>query len=279
MNRYGSALVNLLTIFAFLCTCLVGGAYAALLANPRLPINPFPPAPPPTVLVLPTATNTSVFSLPTLPPTKISAATEQGATATLVVVATSTPTATRTLIGGATITLTPSVTGTPTSTQMVQVTTTGTPGTLIAVTATPLPSSTATQTPTLTFTPSKTRAAFDFIVQEGNPIALANVFNSKGCSWMGVVGQAFDKNLNPRIGLIVHVEGGGLSIDAFTGSKPAVGPAGYEIQLSDRPIQTAGTYKVQMRDTDGVALSDFVTLGTSAACDKNAILLNFVQAR
>ncbi|MBI5052304.1 MAG: hypothetical protein HZB52_03445 [Chloroflexi bacterium] len=223
MNRYGSALVNILTVFAFTCTCLVGGTYAALLANPRLPINPFPPAPPPTVLVLPTAANTPAFNLPTLPPTKIAAITEQGATATLVVVATSTPTATRTLIGGATITLTPSVTGTPTSTQMVQVTTTGTPGTLIAVTATPLPSNTATQTPTLTFTPSKTRAAFDFIVQEGNPIALANVFNSKGCSWMGVVGQAFDKNLNPRIGLIVHVEGGGLSIDAFSGSKPAVG--------------------------------------------------------
>lgn len=96
---------------------------------------------------------------------------------------------------------------------------------------------------------------------------------------MGVVGQAFDQNLNPRIGLIAHVEGGGLSIDAFTGSKPAVGPAGYEIQLSDRPIQTSGTYKVQMRDTGGVALSDFVTLSTSASCDKNAILLNFVQAR
>lgn len=281
MNRYGSALVNLLTIFAFLCTCLVGGTYAALLANPRLPINPFPPAPPPTVLVLPTAANTPAFTLPTLPPTKIAAITEQGATSTLVVVATSTPTPTRTLIGGATITLTPSVTGTPTSTQMVQVTTTGTPGTLIAVTVTPQPSSTATQTPTLTFTPSKTRAAFDFIVQEGNPIALANAFNSKGCSWMGVVGQTFDNQNppNPRIGLIVHVEGGGLSIDAFTGSKPAVGPAGYEIQLSDRPKQTSGTYKVQVRDTGGVALSDFVTLSTSASCDKNAILLNFVQAR
>ncbi|MEK7439970.1 MAG: hypothetical protein AABZ78_04170 [Chloroflexota bacterium] len=279
MNRYGSTLVNILTIFAFLCACLVGGIYAALLADPRLPINPFPPAPPPTVLVLPTAKNTSVFNLPTLPPTKVPALTEQGATSTLVVVATSTPTPTRTLIGGATITVTPSVTGTATSTQIVQVTTTGTPGTLISVTATPLPSNTATQTPTITFTPSKTRGAFDFVVQEGNPIALANVFNSKGCAWMGVVGQAFDLNLNPRIGLIVHVEGGGLSIDAFTGSKPAVGPAGYEIQLSDRPIQTSGTYKVQMRDTGGVALSDFVTLSTSASCDKNAILLNFVQAR
>lgn len=265
MNRYGSALVNILTVFAFLCMCLVGGTYAALLADPRLPINPFPPAPPPTVLVLPTAKNTSVFNLPTLPPTKVPA--------------TSTPTPARTLIGGATITVTPSITGTPTSTQIVQITTTGTPGTLIAVTATPLPSNTATQTPTVTFTPSKTRGALDFVVQEGNPIALANVFNSKGCSWMGVVGQAFDLNLNPRIGLIVHVEGGGLSIDAFTGSKPAVGPAGYEIQLSDRPIQTSGTYKVQMRDTGGVALSDFVTLSTSASCDKNAILLNFVQAR
>lgn len=279
MNRYGSALVNILTVLAFMCTCLVGGTYAALLANPRLPINPFPPAPPPTVLVLPTATNTSVFKLPTLPPTKVAALTQQGVTSTLVVVSTSTPTPTRTLIGGATATFTPSVTGTPTSTQIVQITASGTPGTLIAVTVTPLPSNTVTQTPTVTFTPSKTRAAFDFVVQEGNPIALSNSFNSKGCSWMGVVGQAFDQNLNPRIGLIAHVEGGGLSVDAFTGSKPAVGPAGYEIQLSDRPIQTSGTYKVQMRDTGGVALSDFVTLSTSASCDKNAILLNFVQAR
>jgi hypothetical protein len=231
------------------------------------------------VLVLPTATNTSVFNLPTLPPTQIAAATQRGVTSTLVVVATSTPTPTRTLLGGATATFTPSVTGTPTSTQIVQITATGTPGTSIAVTATPLPTHTATLTPTITLTPTKTRGAFDFVVQEGNPIALSNAFNAKGCSWMGVVGQAFDLNLNPRIGLIVHVEGGGLSIDAFTGSKPAVGPAGYEIQLSDRPIQTSGTYKVQVRDTGGVALSDFVTLSTSAACDKNAILLNFVQAR
>lgn len=95
---------------------------------------------------------------------------------------------------------------------------------------------------------------------------------------MGIGGQAFSLDGNPIINLVVHLEGGGLSQDALTGSKTAYGTGGYEFFLNNRPVQSTGEYKVQLRDQNGTTpLSDFITVDTFADCTKNLLLVNFVQ--
>src|SRR3989304_4279761 len=91
MGRRGSLLANLLTIMAVFATCAVGGVFAALLANPYIFFNPYPPPTLPAVGVLPSPSATSTTSLfPTLPPAWTSTFTPLPAI-TLVVSETPTP--------------------------------------------------------------------------------------------------------------------------------------------------------------------------------------------
>ena len=71
MARRGSVLVNLLTAMALLATCCVSAAYAAVLANPYLPFNPFPPPTSLPIAVTATPSNTPITSnFPTAIPTR-----------------------------------------------------------------------------------------------------------------------------------------------------------------------------------------------------------------
>ena len=118
---------------------------------------------------------------------------------------------------------------------------------------------------------------FFFVFQPGSPAYLANTVNTAGCNWMGITGQAFDLLGKPVLGYYVHLEGGGLTVDAPTGGKPSVGPGGYEIVLSDHPIETTDTYRVQLRNASGQPLSDTYVIPTFGDCRRNWILVNFVQ--
>ncbi len=238
MGRRGSLLANLLTIMALFATCAVGGVFAALLANPYFFFNPYPPPTLPAVGVLPSPTATSTTSLfPTLPPAWTSTFTPL-ATITSVVSETPAP---------------QTITDTPGAVEISD-----TPGGPVV-------------------TPSPTRSAFPFTAQGDGPVALQNFSNALGCNWMGIGGQAFDLAGNPIIGLLVHLDGGGQDQDAFTGSKTAYGAGGFEFFLADHVIQTTGEYRVQLLDTGGAPLSDFVTVNTFADCSKNLLLVNFVQ--
>lgn len=238
MGRRGSLFVNLLTIMALFATCAVGGVFAALLANPDIFFNPYPPPTLPALFVLPSPTATSTTSLfPTLPPAWTS---------------TFTPLATNTLVVSET--LTPqAITETPGTVEISD-----TPGGPVV-------------------TPSRTRSAFPFTAQGDGAVYTQNFANELGCNWMGIAGQAFDLAGNPIIGFIVHLDGGGQDQDAFTGSKAKYGPGGYELFLADHVIQTTGEYRVQLLDTGGTPLSDFVTVNTFADCSKNLLLVNFAQ--
>ncbi len=118
---------------------------------------------------------------------------------------------------------------------------------------------------------------FFFALQPGCPAYLANTVNTAGCNWMGITGQAFSLDGLPILGLYVHLEGGGLIVDAPTGGAPSVGPGGYEIVLSDHPIETTDTYRVQLRNASGQPLSDTYVIPTFGDCRRNWILVNFVQ--
>jgi len=118
---------------------------------------------------------------------------------------------------------------------------------------------------------------YPFTLQNGSPFYLANFANTAGCKWQGIAGQVFDLNGRPVIGLLVHLEGGGLNVDTLTGSKPEYGQSGYEFFLTDQPQTTTDTYRIQLRTTSGVPLSEFFFIPTFAECTKNLALVNFVQ--
>src|SRR5262249_34413091 len=135
-----------------------------------------------------------------------------------------------------------------------------------------------TNTPAPTPTASRTLSAFPFTVQGGGPAAIPNFANSAGCNWMGIGGQGFDTHGNPIINYVVHLSGGGLTQDAFTGTKTAYGPGGYEFFLNNRPVESTGEFKVQLFNEKGnVPVSDVVVVNTFADCSKNLLLVNFVQ--
>lgn len=255
-------ILNALAVLLLLAACLSGAGFAAVFINPQLnpiaelrPATGLPERPPATLVptvappapataTLPAATATP--ALPTLPPAWT---------------ATSSPTASRTPP--------PSVTPTETASRT-------------SLPPTRTPSQTPSRTPSATATgptatPSRTRAPYSYMLQTGSPAYVPNVANANGCSWFGLSGQVFDLNNRGVVGLILHVEGGGISYDAVTGSAPKYGPSGWEAFLGNAPVATTNTYQVQLRNGAGQQVSENVVLTTYQDCNKNQIIINFVQ--
>ena len=96
-----------------------------------------------------------------------------------------------------------------------------------------------------------------------------------------LIGQVFNIQSKPQEGLTIVVEGE-LSSKAFkrsaeTGNSPQYGPAGYEIKLANQPISSTNALYVQVRSADGAPLSPQVPFDTFESCDKNLIVINFIQ--
>jgi hypothetical protein len=251
-----NALAVVLVVFSILDLAVVALVFVMPNLVPvafRAPTEPvlFTIQPPPTATVTPSAGPTSLtpeLAL-TFPPTW----TPPG-----------TPTVTNTRPPSETPTETPTETPRPTGT--------------LTPTVTLTPSKTQTFTPTgPTPTPSRTLSPFNYLMQNGHPTYMQNWANTAGCSWLGIAGQVFDLSGRSVQGLYVHLEGGGLNVDAPTGAKPAYGPSGYELYLTDHVVNTTDIYKVQLRDSAGKALSDWYLVPTFQDCAKNLILVNFEQ--
>jgi hypothetical protein len=253
--QFGSCF-NALSALLLVGTCLSLAVVAAVFAAPGLVPEAFRVSTPPpmdTLALLPTQpipdTPTETSNAPVFPPTW-------------------------TPMGSPTVTPTKPPTNTPTNT----VTTTPRPTITPTPTITLTPSKTLTPTPTgPSPTPSRTLAPFNYLMQNGHPTYMQNWTNTAGCGWLGIAGQAFDLSGHSVQGLYVHLEGGGLNVDAPTGAKPAYGPGGYELYLTDHVINTTDSYKVQLRDSAGHALSDWYAIPTFQDCSKNLILVNFEQ--
>jgi len=161
---------------------------------------------------------------------------------------------------------------------------------LPTITSTPNPTDTndePTHIPTLTPTnklvlmPSATQALLG--VQIGSPVGIPNfTYPELGCQWFGVAGQVLDIDDLPLKDVVVEV-GGTLAGHpifglAVTGESTAYGPGGYEIKLGDKPIASDGVVWALVYDLDGNAISSPTYFPTYADCDKNLIILNFVQS-
>jgi len=145
----------------------------------------------------------------------------------------------------------------------------------------PLFTPTDTESPTPagpTLAPSSTAPPVSYVVQDGQPAALANFANTLGCKWMGVAGLALDLEDRHQEGLIVRLRGPRREEQALAGSAPAYGDSGFEFVLGTQPMATAGAYSLQLFDPSGQPLSKVVYINTYADCLRNLILVIFVQA-
>jgi hypothetical protein len=151
------------------------------------------------------------------------------------------------------------------------------------------PPNTATFTPEATNTPTATitSTTVPYVLQQMNPFYLENFTHpEKGCDWMGVAGQVFDKNGQVQTEVVIKAGGtigGKAVIEDMTLplAEPdidlAYGPAGYEITLSNEVMATNSEAWIQLFSLTGDPLSERVMLITYDDCLKNLILMNFSQ--
>ncbi len=180
---------------------------------------------------------------------------------------------------------------TTTPTQMsLPPTWTPTPTSTATPTLTPVPP-TETPTPTITetgvvLTPSETstRSPYPWGVRGEPSFISADAFHSgEGCKlWVG--GQTFSLNKEPQTGIIVKLGGtlSGKTVDALpvlTGTFTQYGPASFEFLLADEAINSDSTLWLQLLDQNNLPLSARYYFQTFADCQKNLILINFIQLR
>ena len=101
--------------------------------------------------------------------------------------------------------------------------------------------------------------------------------------WIGVAGQVFGTDGEPKTNLVVVVRGwfGGVKneVVAVTGTVAGdiYGPGGYEAVIGDAPQATQKQLSIQVFDLDGHPLTAITRFDTYDACDKNLIIINFSQ--
>jgi hypothetical protein len=121
---------------------------------------------------------------------------------------------------------------------------------------------------------------YSFNIQPGTPTKIASWLY--GCEWLGVAGQVFDMDGHPMEFLIVEA-GGMLAGQPVLGLSLAgtifeYGPGGYEITLSDHPIESNETIWIQLKDLDGFSLSPKIYLNSTSDCSQNLIIINFLHS-
>jgi hypothetical protein len=184
------------------------------------------------------------------------------------------PSATATVRSVLPATWTPTFTAEPTSTI--------TPG----PTHTPLFTETPFEfpTPTTGGEATITPGGMSFVLQQGSPKALPNIYHPElGCSWMGIGGQAVDLRGAPVIGLIVQLGGwiGQTTYEklSITGTAPQYDRGGFEFQIADKPVASTQTLWLQLLDQAGLPLSEKIYFDTYNDCEKNLIIVYFAQVR
>jgi hypothetical protein len=161
------------------------------------------------------------------------------------------------------------------------------------VKATDLPTLKPVNLPTNTaiaFTPTPVQptpedtSLYTFDLQAKPESISATLFKQdRTCTWSGIAGQVFDLQGRPITGITVQVSGPMYGKDikflSITGSSPWYGLGGYEIFLTDKPLDTEGQYEIRLVDQTGRGLSPRFKFNTSSDCAKNLVIVNFKQIK
>lgn len=177
-------------------------------------------------------------------------------------------------------------TWTPTNPPVPTATNPPPPTPTLVLTPTPI-----TLTPTETLTVTEATAVppggYPFVMREGSPVAISNIYHPElGCNWMGVGGQVLDMSGGPvTTGMIIQLGGvlPGVRIPenliSLTGVALSYGRSGYEFTLADRPVASRNSLWVQLLNQAGGPLSEKIYFDTYDSCDKNLIIIDFKQVR
>jgi hypothetical protein len=120
-----------------------------------------------------------------------------------------------------------------------------------------------------------------------NPYYLKNFTRDDlGCDWLGVAGQIFDAGGKVQKDVVIRAGGeinGNQVIENMTMplAEPdidlAYGPGGFELTLAASLADTDTEVWIQLFSLEGDTLSDRIFLKTYNDCQKNLILMNFVE--
>ena len=115
-------------------------------------------------------------------------------------------------------------------------------------------------------------------LQSVEPLFISNfVHPEAGCNWLGIAGQIFGVNNEPKEGLIVVVEGAVnnsmVEVLGFSGLAQAYGPGGYELVLSE--VNNPGIFWIQLFDVEGNPLSEIYSFQMNGTCEQNLAIINF----
>lgn len=153
----------------------------------------------------------------------------------------------------------------------------------------PTPTKTLTKTPQPTSTPRATATATPapYRLQNMTPYYLANFTHPDlGCSWLGVAGQVFNSAGVVQKDILIKLGGtlaGAAIVEQMTMplAEPeidlAYGPGGYEVTLANAPAASESSVWIQLFNLEGKPLSDRIYLTTFDDCQKNLILMNFIE--
>ena len=155
------------------------------------------------------------------------------------------------------------------------------------IVASPTPTIPETEESTAVPQPTNTATPFPYDIQVMNPHYLANFTHPDlGCNWMGVGGQIFNQEGVVQKDIIIKVGGeleGAPLVEEMTMplAEPEVdiayGPGGYELTLADSPVESDAAIWIQLFSLGGEPLSDQIYLITYDDCQKNLLLVNFME--
>lgn len=140
------------------------------------------------------------------------------------------------------------------------------------------------ETPTAIPPTPEDTSLYTFDLQAKPESISATLFKQdRTCTWSGIAGQVFDLHGRPITGITVQVNGPMYGKDiqflSITGSSPWYGLGGYEVFLTDKPIDTQGDYGIRLVDQNGRGLSPRFKFNTSSDCAKNLVIVNFKQIK
>jgi len=148
---------------------------------------------------------------------------------------------------------------------------------------------TETLTPTAfaTLAATPTAITFPYQTQVNNPHYLSNFARPDlGCGWLGIGGQVFNSEDVVQKDVIIKVGGelaGSPIVEEMTMplAEPeidsAYGPGGYELTLAEAPVDSDSTVWIQLFSLQGVPLTERISIITYDDCQKNLLLINFVE--
>ncbi len=117
-----------------------------------------------------------------------------------------------------------------------------------------------------------------YVVLGGSPIYLPH---SSGCGGLYIAGNVVDNKGNFMLFWMVRTGGtlGGtpLLIDSLSGQNTDYSESGWEIKIADAPVASNGTVSLELLNLEGIRISDVIIIETFDDCNRNLILVNFIQ--